>query len=64
MRGAVRIRLTNGTTLDAEEVWETKEGIWYRRRGLVTLLKRAQVKAFEKVAPSPTPTPSPSPSPT
>ncbi|MBA3357447.1 MAG: hypothetical protein H0U18_16205 [Pyrinomonadaceae bacterium] len=69
-RGPVTVRLTNGTSLEADEVWETGEGIWYRRRGVVTLLQRSQVKAIEKEKPplaSPssvaTPTPSPSTSP-
>lgn len=47
-RGQVTIRLTNGTTIEADEAWETGEGIWYRRRGVVTLLERAQVKAIER----------------
>lgn len=62
-RGPVTIRLTNGTTIKADDVWETKEGIWYRRRGLVTLLKRDEVKALENPKPTPSPTPSPVPSP-
>ena len=53
-RGPVTIRLTDGTSVEAEEVWETGEGIWYRRRGLVTLLQRNQVKAIDQP-----PTPSP-----
>ncbi len=57
--------LTNGTSVEADEAWETSEGIWYRRRGVVTLLKRDQVKAIEKPSPAPaasvTPAPSPSP---
>lgn len=47
-RGQVTIRLTNGTTIEADEAWETGEGIWYRRRGVVTLLERDQVKAIER----------------
>jgi hypothetical protein len=47
-RGQVTIRLKNGTTVEADEAWETGEGIWYRRRGVVTLLERDQVKAIEK----------------
>lgn len=64
-RGPVTIRLTDGTTIKADEVWETGEGIWYRRRGVVTLLKRDQIKAIEipKATPSPSPTSSPTPSP-
>jgi hypothetical protein len=71
-RGQVTIRLTNGTSVEADEAWETGEGIWYRRRGVVTLLERDQVKAIERAiekAPSPassaaaTPTSSPTASP-
>ena len=63
-RGPVTIRLTNGTSVEAEEVWETGDGIWYRRRGVVTLLERNQVKAIEKPSPasSPSATPATSPS--
>lgn len=62
-RGPVTIRLIDGTTIKADEVWETGEGIWYRRAGLVTLLKRDQVRALENPKPTPSPTPSPVPSP-
>jgi hypothetical protein len=61
-RGPVTIRLTDGTIIKADDVWETAEGIWYRRRGLVTLLKRDQVKALEN-APPPKPSPTASPTP-
>lgn len=61
-RGPVTIRLMDGTTVEADEVWETAEGIWYRRRGLLTLLKRDQVKALENPKPAPSPKSSPVPS--
>jgi len=38
--------LTSGGKIDADEVWRTKDGVWYRRNGMVTLLKRSQVKAI------------------
>jgi hypothetical protein len=63
-RGPITIQLTNGTTVEADEVWETGEGIWYRRRGVVTLLERDQVKAIQKPSPaasSPAVTPTLSP---
>ena len=64
-RGPVTIRLTDGTTIKADEAWATAEGIWYRRRGLVTLLKRDQVKALENTpAPKPSPVQAPVPAPT
>ena len=40
------IMLTSGGKIEADEVWRTKDGVWYRRNGLVTLLKRGQVKAI------------------
>jgi hypothetical protein len=40
------IVLTSGGKIDADEVWRTKDGVWYRRNGIVTLLKRGQVKAI------------------
>jgi hypothetical protein len=40
------ITLTSGGKIDADEVWRTKDGVWYRRNGMVTLLKRNQVKSI------------------
>ena len=40
------IMLTSGGKIDADEVWRTKDGVWYRRNGMVTLLRRNQVKAI------------------
>ena len=45
------IWLTNGTSIKADQVWEGKEGIWYRQAGVVTLLKRSQVKSIQRLAP-------------
>jgi hypothetical protein len=42
------IRLNNGARIEADEVWRTKEGVWYRRNGVVTLLKANRVKSIEK----------------
>jgi hypothetical protein len=44
----VTIRLTDGGTIAADEAWSTKEGIWFRRNGVVTLLKRNRVSAIER----------------
>ena len=38
------IMLASGGKIDADEVWRTKDGVWYRRNGIVTLLRRVQVK--------------------
>lgn len=40
------ILLTSGGKVEADEVWKTKDGVWYRRDGLVTLLKKNRVKAI------------------
>ena len=40
------ITLTSGGKIEADEVWRTKDGVWYRRNGIITLLKRNQVKAI------------------
>jgi len=40
------ILLTSGGKIDADEVWRTRDGVWYRRAGIVTLLKPGRVKAI------------------
>lgn len=49
-RAPVIVRLSNGASIKADEVWERKEGIWYRQAGLVTFLKRSRVRAIERPA--------------
>jgi hypothetical protein len=44
--GKTVIVLTTGSKIAADEVWRTRDGVWYRRDGIVTLLKRGQVKAI------------------
>ena len=46
----VVIRLHSGVTIEADQAWQTAEGIWYRRRGVVSLLDPKNVKAIEKVS--------------
>ncbi|HEY8224065.1 MAG TPA: hypothetical protein VIG25_02230 [Pyrinomonadaceae bacterium] len=46
----VVIRLTDGTYIEADEAWRTKEGVWYRRAGMVTHLQSNRVKSIEKSA--------------
>ena len=40
------IMLVSGGKIEADEAWRTKDGVWYRRNGIVTLLKSGQVKAI------------------
>ncbi len=46
----VILRLTNGASINADEVWERREGIWYRQAGMVTFLKSSRVSAIERIA--------------
>jgi hypothetical protein len=46
--GPVVLRLSNGSRLEADEAWRTKEGVWYRRSGVVTLLNASRVKSIER----------------
>lgn len=62
--GPVVIRLTDGASIEVDEAWQTKEGIWYRKGGIVALLDPKRIKAIEKITsatPSPLPSQSPSP---
>jgi hypothetical protein len=40
------ILLSSGGKIEADEVWRTRDGVWYRRNGIVTLLKHNRVKAI------------------
>jgi hypothetical protein len=40
------IVLTTGNKVEADQVWRTKDGVWYRKDGIVTLLKNNRVKAI------------------
>ena len=40
------ILLASGGKIEADEVWRTQDGVWYRRNGLVTLLKKNRVKSI------------------
>lgn len=40
------IVLTTGHRVEADQVWRTKDGVWYRKDGMVTLLKKNRVKAI------------------
>jgi hypothetical protein len=40
------IVLTTGNKVAADQVWRTKDGVWYRKDGIVTLLKKNRVKAI------------------
>jgi hypothetical protein len=52
-QGLVIVRLTNGAAIRADEAWEKREGVWYRQAGMVTFLKRSQVRSIERVSAQP-----------
>ncbi len=55
--GQMIIRLVSGAKIEADEVWQTGEGIWYRKGTVISLLDPKNVKSIEKVdAASPAPT--------
>ena len=40
------IEMNDGSTLDVDAAWEDKQGIWYRRSGLVSFVDSSRVKAI------------------
>ena len=40
------IEMTDGSTLNVDAAWEDKQGIWYRRSGLVSFVESSRVKAI------------------
>jgi hypothetical protein len=52
-RGPVIVWLNNGAAIRADEAWEKSEGVWYRQGGVVTFIKRSEVRTIERL-PSPT----------
>jgi hypothetical protein len=44
--GKPTIILTSGGKIEADEVWRTRDGYWYRKNGIVTLLKAGRVKSI------------------
>ncbi len=45
---ADRLHLADGTTLEADEVWDDPQGIWYRQGSVTYLIARARVKNIER----------------
>lgn len=48
--GHVVITLVSGASIEAEEAWQTGEGIWYRKGTVVSLIDPKTVKSIDKVA--------------
>jgi soluble lytic murein transglycosylase-like protein len=48
----VQLRLMDGSSIAADEAWETEQGIWYRQRGMSHLVPKDRVKIVERGATS------------
>lgn len=44
--GQTVIEMTDGSTLDVDAAWEDKQGVWYRRSGLVSFVDSSRVKSI------------------
>jgi len=51
VRGQMIIRLVNGAKIEADEVWQTGEGIWYRKGSVMSLLDPKNVKSIDRLTP-------------
>jgi Zn-finger nucleic acid-binding protein len=49
----VHLKLVDGSSLAADEAWESEQGVWYRRGGMSHLLTRDRIKTIERSAPKP-----------
>jgi hypothetical protein len=43
--GPLTIKLNTGVTIEADEAWQTSEGVWYRKGGMVSLLDPKDIKS-------------------
>lgn len=48
--GRSRLSLVDGSTVEADEVWEDEQGVRYRRGGVTYLIERARVSSIERGA--------------
>jgi murein DD-endopeptidase MepM/ murein hydrolase activator NlpD len=47
-RGRRGLSLVDGTTVEADEVWEDAQGVWFRRGGITNLVERSRVRSIER----------------
>src|SRR4029077_3775741 len=43
-----RLKLSDGSSLEVDEAWESAQGIWYRRGGMSHLIAKDRVKRIER----------------
>jgi len=55
-----RLKLSDGSSVDVDEAWESAQGIWYRRGGMSHLIAKDRVKRIERVSTAKPKTGSPS----
>jgi hypothetical protein len=48
----VQLKMVDGSTIAADEAWESEQGVWYRRAGMSHLVPRERVKGIERGATS------------
>lgn len=48
------IEMNDGSTLQVDAAWEDKQGVWYRRSGLVSFVDNSRVKAITTTRVEPT----------
>ena len=46
--GRSRLRLVDGSAVEADDVWEDEQGVRYRRGGVTYLIERARVSSIER----------------
>lgn len=49
VKGQMIIHLISGGQIEADEVWRTGEGIWYRKGSVMSLIDPKNVKSIDKV---------------
>jgi cytoskeletal protein RodZ len=53
-KGVTIIQMNDGSIVEVDAAWEDKQGVWYRRGGLVSFVESARVKAItERIEPKP-----------
>jgi len=45
------IKMKDGSSLEADAAWEDKQGIWFRRSGVVSFLDKSKVEAIIEASP-------------
>jgi hypothetical protein len=60
--GKTIIEMTDGTQVEVDAAWQDKQGVWYRRGGLVSFVESSRIKTIQarqesKVDPVSSPTP-------